>query len=72
MTLGRFNFPGSSYLAAGSYDTETEELIIVFRDGAEWAYAGVPQGVVAGLQGASSAGKYFHERIKDKYPGVSQ
>ena len=61
-----FTFPGSSNLASGIYDDETELLEVTFRSGE--TYEGrVPQGVVAGLRGAGSAGSYYHRQIRSRY-----
>ena len=67
MTVDTFRFSGSSHLAGGSYDDETEMLTVTFRDGR--TYEGkVPQGVAAGLQGAASPGGYYSAQIRGRYP----
>lgn len=70
MSLETFTFPGSSNLAAGSYDDATEELTIEFRSGEEYAYQHVPQGIVAGLRSAGSPGQYFHRQIRSRFGGT--
>ena len=58
----------SSNLNGGSYDPETGELTISFVSGSSCTYSGVPQEVVNGLKTATSAGKYFHAVIRNRYP----
>ena len=70
MAIETFTFPGSSNLAGGSYDDETQELTIEFRSGDEYAYRNVPQGIVAGLRGAGSPGQYFHRQIRSRFGGT--
>lgn len=70
MAAESFSFPGSTNLASGSYDDETQDLEITFRSGATYAYRNVPQGIVEGLKAAASAGEYFARQIKLRYPGV--
>lgn len=53
MAAESFSFPGSTNLASGSYDDETQELEITFRSGATYAYRNVPQGIVEGLKAAA-------------------
>lgn len=67
--IDSFKFSGSSHLASGSYDDETETLTVTFRDGR--TYSGkVPQGVAAGLQGAASPGGYYSAQIRGRFPMV--
>ncbi len=70
MSVETFSFPGSSNLASGSYDDETQELTIEFRSGDEYAYRNVPQGIVAGLRGADSPGGYFARQIRSRFGGT--
>lgn len=66
MAVETFSFPGSSNLVSGSYDDTTELLEITFRSGE--TYEGkVPQGLVAGLRSAGSAGSYYHRQIRSRY-----
>ncbi len=70
MAVESFTFPGSSNLTGGSYDDETQELIIEFRSGDGYAYRNVPQGIVAGLRGADSPGGYFARQIRSRFGGT--
>ncbi len=54
----------SSNLEYGVYDSTTQRLWIQFVGGATYAYDGVPLYIWNELVGASSAGKYFHQTIK--------
>lgn len=60
-------FTASSHIAAATYDSDTEELIVTFPGGKAYSYAGVPQDVVDGFSAAPSAGGYLHANIKGKY-----
>lgn len=59
----------SSNIASVGYDSVSETLEIEFDNGV-YQYSGVPKGVHSGLMSASSAGRYFHKNIKDKYACV--
>lgn len=69
MALDTTTFAGSSNLASGSYDDETQELTVEFRSGETYAYRNVPQGIWAGLKGAGSAGSYFHRQVRSRFAG---
>ena len=64
-------FPlASSAIADIWYDSETKELWIQFakkRAYPKYHLEGVPQDVVVGLLNDSSAGNYYHSRIKGRY-----
>ena len=70
MALETHSFAGSSNLASGSYDDETQVLSIVFRSGEEYEYRNVPQGLWAGLIAAGSPGGYFHRQIRSRFGGT--
>lgn len=57
----------SSMLAAFDYDAEMRVLHVRFRNGALAAYQGVPADVARGLSEAPSAGRYFHQNVKDRF-----
>lgn len=69
MAVDTKTFITSSNLRAGAYDDEAQALTITFRDGRGWKYEDVPQGIWEGLKAAASAGKYFHQQIKDSFDG---
>lgn len=58
---------GSSFIAGIGYDSESEELVVQFKDGASVAYSGVPEGVFHAFNDADSMGRYWHANIKDSY-----
>ncbi len=49
------------------YDATSNTLEILFKDGAIYRYLDVPQFVYDELLAAESAGRYFHQMIRDKY-----
>ena len=57
----------STALESASYDTESQNLTIVFDGGGEYVYEDVPQDVYEGLIRAPSPGKFFHAMIKDVF-----
>jgi hypothetical protein len=60
----------SSNLKEAGFDAQSNVLEIVFSDGGRYRYAGVPESVYRGLLSASSAGRYFHQEIRDRYPAT--
>lgn len=60
----------SSYLAGYDYDAGSKTLTIMFLDGATFEYRPVEQFTADDLGNARSAGSYFHQHIKGKYPFV--
>ncbi len=59
----------SSNIVSVGYDSVSETLEIEFDNGV-YQYSGVPKAVHSGLMSTSSAGRYFHKNIKDKYACV--
>lgn len=59
--------PRSTNIAKVDYDSDAQVMTITFQSGGAWKYTGVPVGVFQGIQGASSAGSYFHRNIKNRY-----
>lgn len=58
----------SSYLQRGLYNTETKELIIVFRtQEAPKKFFEVPQDVWNEMKESASAGSFYHAKIKKVY-----
>jgi hypothetical protein len=53
-------FEGSSMLASGEYNDETEEMTITFANGKDYTYIDVPKRTWDELINAESAGKYFN------------
>jgi len=58
----------SSVLASVGYDSQTAVLELEFRSGEAHRYFAVPPSVHAGLLTAPSAGRFFTQRIRDRYP----
>lgn len=67
MTAQPIAIPASSHIAAVSYDAETQELEVTFKDGTPLIYANVPERVARGFSSALSAGKYFNAQIRDRF-----
>ena len=57
----------SSNLEALTYDGDSEELIIEFKDGGRYAYDKVPKKIIEAFLEDQSKGKFFHANIKSKY-----
>ncbi len=66
--MDRISIRSSNIVSVG-YDGVSERLEIEFDNGV-YQYSSVPMAVHSGLMSASSAGRYFHENIKDKYTCV--
>lgn len=62
----------SSLIASAQYDEANQVLIVVFKNGANWAYGDASQPFTSadlvGLEGASSAGQWFLSQIKGQFP----
>ncbi|RIA35430.1 KTSC domain-containing protein [Hephaestia caeni] len=58
----------SSAMRDVDYDRARRRLSIRFAQGGWYSYSGVPPRVAAGLLAAPSLGRYFHARIRDRYP----
>ncbi len=58
----------SRAIHAANYNPTTGTLTIWFTSGGHgYDYYGVPAAVYLGLLGAFSAGRYFHDNIRDRY-----
>lgn len=67
------SFPDSSLVSRIQYDPSFETLIVGFKSSpVRYTYFDVPAGVVYNMLTAPSAGKYFHNFIKDNYTFVKQ
>jgi hypothetical protein len=58
----------SSSLTSVGYDGGARLLEIEFRHGGVYRYQEVPRAVFAELMRSPSKGRYFNERIRDRYP----
>lgn len=58
----------SSVLASAGYDARIAVLELEFRSGEVYRYFAVPPSVHEGLLAAPSAGRFFTQRIRDRYP----
>ena len=62
----------SSTMKGFVYDDETEQLTLIFTNGARYMYEGVPRELVEGFKSSESPGRFFAREIKGVYPGVRQ
>lgn len=57
----------SSNIAKVGYDEGTKELFVQFTSGQVYKYKGVSSAAYAGLLGAESKGRHFHQHIRSTY-----
>jgi KTSC domain len=67
--MNRWQPLNSSALAAYDYEPERKTLHVMFRDGAEYSYHGVPEHLVSGLAETTSPGNYLRHNISMVYQG---
>ena len=67
---GEWVFVQSSNINALAYDEEENSLYVNFHSGGVYEYLNVPYYVYRDFLGASSKGKFFFWRIKDKFQWV--
>ncbi len=58
----------SEVLASVGYEQEEAILEIEFRNGRIYHYYAVPPSIYKALVASESAGNYFNDEIKDRYP----
>jgi len=58
----------SRVISKAAYDEEARSLSIWFRETGRYIYSDVPRATYEGLKKAPSAGRYFNECIKRRYP----
>jgi hypothetical protein len=58
----------SSVISRIAYDDEARALSIWFRDTGRYIYSDVPNAIYEGLKKAPSAGRYFNQFIKRRFP----
>lgn len=57
----------SSVLLLASYDDETQEMDVTFRNGRTYTHPRVPAEVFHQLRDAGSPGQFYNENIRGKY-----
>jgi hypothetical protein len=57
----------SSALLMASWDDETNDLDVTFRNGRTYTHPRVPESVFDGLRSASSAGQFYSQNIRGVY-----
>ena len=58
----------SSNVQNVGYDDATKEMIVTFKSGRRYAYAGVPEALAVQLSLAPSVGTMLNEEIKGVFP----
>ncbi len=58
----------SSVIESYGYDTDDRRLTVRFASGRTYSYEAVPAEIAAGFAAASSKGRYFNDRVRDRYP----
>jgi hypothetical protein len=58
----------SSMISRIAYDEEDQSLSIWFRATGRYVYSGVPRAIYDALKKAPSAGRFFNECIKRRFP----
>jgi hypothetical protein len=58
----------SEALTSVGYEPDTSRLEIEFSSGGVYRYYGVPATIHEELMAAESHGRYFAERIRDRFP----
>jgi KTSC domain len=51
-----------------TYDPVRSMLFVRFRHGDWYSYSGVPTRIYEAFLAAESHGRFFHEKIRDRYP----
>lgn len=57
----------SSNLASAQYDAERRVLVVTFRSGGTYEYAGVDADTANSLFSSASPGEYFARQIKSRF-----
>ena len=60
--------PDSAMIERVLFDDEAETLCISFRQSGQYIYEGVPRAIYDALAKAKSAGAFFNEAIKSRFP----
>lgn len=58
----------SSVIDKVAYDEEARRLVIWFRETGRYIYSDVPRAIYEGLKKAPSAGRYFNDCVKRRFP----
>jgi hypothetical protein len=65
-----WDIEGSSNIAQISWESKREQLIVLFHNGSQYLYDGVPKKLAEEVATAESVGKAFNQLIKPRYEGV--
>ena len=58
----------SSLIERIVFDDEAATLCVWFRNRTRYLYEGVPRGLYDGFVRAASAGRFFNEQVKGRFP----
>jgi hypothetical protein len=58
----------SSMIERILFDDEAETLSVWFRQSGKYVYSGVPRAIYDGLARAASAGRFFNEAVRGRFP----
>jgi hypothetical protein len=53
-------FPNSSMIQSCSYDNETKELTVTFKNGKDYVYVDVDKSIFDAMEATTSVGRYFN------------
>ena len=67
MAAETYSFPGSSNIAAMTYDPATQTMTIEFNNGSQYEAMNVPAAFRDGLVHSPSPGSYFHRQLKGQF-----
>ncbi|MDD2636063.1 MAG: KTSC domain-containing protein [Bacteroidales bacterium] len=67
LSAGKSTQVESTLINKIKYNAEKMTLIVAFSNGSQYEYKKISQSVYSELEKAESKGKYFHDKIRDKY-----
>ncbi len=62
----------SSFISTVHYDADAETLTVTYGRGGSTTYSAVPPDVGRAVENAPSVGEALHERIRGRFPHVTQ
>lgn len=65
-----WDIEGSSNIAQISWYSRNNKVVILFHNGSEYQYEGVPLAEIETVANADSVGKAFNQLIKPNYEGI--
>jgi KTSC domain len=68
--LGQYQRVQSTAIISIRYKADSRELDVTFTNGQTYCYSNVPRQVYLAFVDAESKGRFFNEKIKDRFPTV--